>query len=94
MQRLALVLPLRLGWSGVVSTAGGIKIGDSESHAKQVYGNMLKVEPHNYTAPEGHYLTVLASNGRYGIRFETDEGKIVKFYAGQLQAIALVEGCQ
>ena len=55
---------------------------------------MLKVEPHNYTAPEGHYLTVLASNGRYGIRFETDEGKIVKFYAGQLQAIALVEGCE
>jgi urease beta subunit len=77
-----------------VATAEGIKIGDSESRAIQVYGNKLKVEPHHYTGPEGHYLTVLSSNGRYGIRFETDEGKIVRFYAGQQQAIALVEGCQ
>lgn len=77
-----------------VSTAEGIKIGDSESRAMQVYGNKLKVEPHHYTAPEGHYLTVLSSNERYGIRFETDEGKVVRFYAGQRQAIAYVEGCQ
>src|SRR6476646_8249436 len=77
-----------------VATAEGIKIGDSESRAMQVYGNKLKVEPHHYTGPEGHYLTVLSNNGRYGIRFETDEGKIVRFYAGQQQAIALVEGCQ
>jgi urease beta subunit len=77
-----------------VSTAEGIKIGDSESRAMQVYGSKLKVELHHYTAPEGHYLTVLSSNERYGIRFETDKGKIVRFYAGQQQAIALVEGCQ
>jgi hypothetical protein len=77
-----------------VSTAEGIGIGDSESRAMQVYGSKLKVEPHHYTAPEGHYLTVLSSNERYGIRFETDKGKIVRFYAGQLQAIALIEGCQ
>jgi hypothetical protein len=77
-----------------VSTAEGIKIGDSESRAKQVYGNKLKVEPHHYTAPEGHYLTLLSGNERYGIRFETDEGKIVRFYAGQRQAITYVEGCQ
>ena len=78
---------------GVV-TAEGMKIGDSESRAIQVYGSKLKVEPHHYTAPEGHYLTVLSNNERYGIRFETDGGKIVRFYAGQRQAIALVEGCQ
>jgi hypothetical protein len=77
-----------------VATAEGIKIGDSESQAMKVYGRKLKVEPHHYTAPEGHYLTVLSNNERYGIRFETDGGKIVRFYAGQLQAIALVEGCQ
>jgi|SRR5579859_2678165 len=77
-----------------VATALGIKIGDSESQAMKVYGNKLKVEPHHYTAPEGHYLTVLSGNERYGIRFETDEGKIVRFYSGQLQAIGLVEGCQ
>jgi hypothetical protein len=77
-----------------VSTAEGIKIGDSESRAMQVYGNKLKVEPHHYTAPEGHYLTLLSGNERYGIRFETDKGKIVRFYAGQRQAITYVEGCQ
>jgi hypothetical protein len=77
-----------------ISTANGIKIGDSESRAMQIYGDRLKVEPHHYTAPEGHYLTVLSSNGRYGIRFETDKGKIVRFYSGQRQAIAYIEGCQ
>jgi hypothetical protein len=77
-----------------VSTAQGVRIGNSESRAMQVYGNKLKVEPHHYTAPEGHYLTLLSADGRYGIRFETDEGKIVRFYAGQKEAIAYVEGCQ
>jgi hypothetical protein len=77
-----------------ISTAEGIKVGDSEARAMRVYGNKLKIEPHYYTAPEGHYLTVLSDNQRYGIRFETDEGKIVSFYAGQRRAIAYVEGCQ
>ena len=78
---------------GIV-TVEGIKVGDSESRAMKVYGSRLKVEPHHYTAPEGYYLTVLSSNERYGIRFETDKGKIVRFYAGERQAIAYVEGCQ
>jgi hypothetical protein len=77
-----------------ISTAEGIKVGDSEARAMRVYGNKLKIEPHYYTAPEGHYLTVLSDNQRYGIRFETDEGKIVSLYAGQRRAIAYVEGCQ
>jgi len=77
-----------------ISTAEGVRIGDSEARAAQVYGNKLKVEPHHYTSPEGHYLTVLSNDKRYGIRFETDEGKVVRFYAGQRHAIAYVEGCQ
>jgi hypothetical protein len=77
-----------------VSTVEGIKIGDSESQVMQVYGNKLKAEPHHYTAPEGHYMTMLSSNEHYGMRFETDGGKVVRFYAGQRQAIAYVEGCQ
>ena len=76
-----------------ISTSKGIKIGDSEVRAVQVYGNRLKVEPHAYTAPEGHYLTVLSPDRRYGIRFETDKGKIVNFYAGRREAIAYIEGC-
>lgn len=79
---------------GVVATAEGIKIGDSEYQTIKVYGRRLKIEPHRYTAPEGDYLTALSDDRQYGIRFETDEGKIVSFYAGKLQAIGLVEGCQ
>lgn len=77
-----------------ISTAEGIRVGDSEARAMQVYGQKLKVEPHAYTAPDGHYLTVLSSDQRYGIRFETDKGKIVSFYAGRQQAISYIEGCQ
>lgn len=78
-----------------VSTAEGIHIGDSESHTRKVYGSRLKVEPHAYTGEGGgHYLTMYSSDGRYGIRFETDGKKVVGFYAGKSQAIAYIEGCE
>lgn len=76
-----------------IATAEGIRVGDSEARAVQVYGQKLKVEPHAYTGPLGHYLTVRSSDGRYGIRFETDGNKVVSFYAGQQQAISYIEGC-
>ncbi len=77
-----------------VSTAEGIQVGDSEVHALQVYGPRLKVEPQAYTGPEGHYLTVRSKDGRYGIRFETEKGKIEMFYAGSIKAIQYIEGCE
>ena len=73
-----------------IATAEGVQVGDSEDKAKQVYGSRLKVGPHHYT--EGHYLTV--RSGNYGIRFETDEGKVSTFYAGTFEAIQYIEGCQ
>jgi hypothetical protein len=75
------------------STSEGVRVGDSETYAMEVYDQKLKVEPHAYTAPKGHYLTIHSSDDRYGIKFETYEGKIVKFYAGQLKAISYIEGC-
>ncbi len=75
-------------------TVDGIHNGDSEAHALSVYGKKLKVTPHAYTGPEGHYLTVRSSDGKYGIRFETDEGKIVRYYAGRVDAISYIEGCE
>lgn len=75
-----------------ISTAEGIQVGDSEAHALQVYGPRLKIEPLHYT--EGHYLTVRSINGRYGIRFETEKGKIQTFYAGRFEAVQYIEGCQ
>jgi len=74
-------------------TEKGIQVGDSEKHALQAYGPDAKVEEHKYN-PDGHYVTIRSKDGRYGIRFETDKGKIEQFYAGTFEAIQYVEGCQ
>jgi hypothetical protein len=73
-------------------TTEGIRNGDFEAHAQQVYNKTLAVMPHKYE-PAGRYLTELTSDGKYGIRFETKDGKIVRYYAGEASAIELVEGC-
>jgi len=77
-----------------IFTSAGIQVGDSEADVLQLYGSKLKVEPHKYMGPEGHYLTVRSSNNRYGFRFETFKGKITNFYAGQFDALQFVEGCE
>ncbi len=74
-------------------TTMGIQVGDSEKHALQVYGSKLKIDPHKYI-DNGHYLTAKSGDGHYGIRFETEDGKITRYYAGRFEAIQLVEGCQ
>jgi hypothetical protein len=76
-----------------IPTAEGIQVGDSEEHAKKVYGSRLKIERDQYSE-DGHYLTVRSRDGRNGIRFEAEKGKIDTFYAGTIQAIQYVEGCQ
>jgi len=74
-----------------VLTSEGIQVGDAEARVKEVYGARLTIEPHKYT--DGHYLTVRSSAGGYGVRFETDRGKITTYYAGLYDAIRLVERC-
>ena len=75
------------------STAAGVRVGGPEALVMKVYGQRLKVEQHAYD-PEAHYLTLYSANGRYGLRFETGDGKITSFYAGERHAIAYIEGCQ
>jgi hypothetical protein len=75
------------------TTAAGTQVGDSEKHSLQVYGSRLKVGPHKYI-DNGHYLTAKSSDGNYGIRFETEDGKITMYYAGRFDALQLVERCQ
>ena len=76
-----------------IKTATGIEVGDSATRPRQVYGSKLKVTEHKYI-DTGHYLTDRSSDGRYGIRFEEDKGKITTFYAGTYEAIQYVEGCE
>ena len=75
-----------------ISTTEDIQVGDTETKALRTYGPRLKVEPHQYF-DEGHYLTVRSRDGRYGMRFETEKGKIQSFYAGRFEAVQGVEGC-
>ena len=92
-----MILDGRLGRIDVdkagVKTSLGIQVGDSEKKALETYGKTLKVGPHKYI-DNGHYLTVKSADAHYGIRFETEGGKITSFYAGQYQAIQYVEGCE
>ena len=76
-----------------ISTEKGISVGDSETRAREVYGEGLKIEPSKYDGEEGgHYLTL--NSGKYGLRFETEKCKITEFYAGTAKAIQYVEGCE
>lgn len=76
-----------------IATTDGIQVGDSESAVRKRYGSKMTVEPHKYI-DDGHYLTLQSSDRKYGVRFETEKGKITSFYAGQFSAIQYVEGCE
>jgi len=77
----------------LIATDTGIRVGDPEEKIIKTYGRRAKVEPHFYIPESGHYLTIYSADGKYGVRFETDAGKITGFYAGERQAIQYVEGC-
>lgn len=78
----------------VTATSEGIRNGDPEARVIRVYGTRLKIKPHAYLPKDGHYLTVLSPDQKYGIRFETVEGKVSMYYAGTAEAISFIEGCQ
>jgi hypothetical protein len=75
-----------------ISTMEGIQVGDSESKALRAYGTGPKIEPHKYI-DDGHYLTIRSRDGRYRMRFETEKGKITRFYGGRFESVQYVEGC-
>jgi len=77
-----------------VTTAEGARIGDTEARIKELYGNTVRVEPHKYTGPEGHYLIVTpAGDATHRIVFETDGQRVTTFRVGRLPAVEYVEGC-
>lgn len=79
---------------GTTETDSGIRIGDQIEKVKKAYGRKVNITPHQYIPePEGKYLTVKSSNGKRAICFETDNGRIVTFYAGRFPEVEYVEGC-
>ncbi len=43
---------------------------------------------------KGRYLTLMSSDRKYGIRFETEDGTVTRYYAGTAEAISFIEGCE
>lgn len=77
-----------------IATGGGIRNGSTEDEVKQVYGDKLKVEPHEYTGPVGHYLVLDVDGvGGYMLLFETDGTKVLQFRSGNDEAVRAPEGC-
>jgi hypothetical protein len=76
-------------------TDKGAQVGNSEEQIRMAYGAEVKIQPSKYTGDEGgHYLTICSVDGKYGIRFETEKGKVTTFYAGTYATIQYVEGCE
>jgi hypothetical protein len=79
-------------------TPSGARVGMTEAQVRTIYGPALKVEPHPYTGPEGHYLVYRARGEPYGMIFETEpvDGKpatVISFRVGLWKHVQLIEGC-
>lgn len=76
-----------------VRTAAHIGIGSTEAEIRKAYGARVKVQPHPYLEQSGHYMVVKSADGKTGIIFETENGKVVSFRAGAYPAVGYIEGC-
>jgi hypothetical protein len=56
-------------------TVEGVHNGDTEADALSIFGKRLKVTPHAYTGPQGHYLTVRSDDGKYGCDSKQTEAR-------------------
>ena len=80
--------------SAGIRTVEGAQVGDSESRILELYGARARIEPHEYSYPEGHYVVVTPPGDTlHRIIFETLNGRVTKYRAGRRPAVELVEGC-
>jgi hypothetical protein len=77
-----------------IRTAAGDQIGDAEAEVARRYAGRVRVEPHAYRGPEGHYLVVPAEGDTTRqLIFETDGSRVIGYRAGRLPEVTWVEGC-
>lgn len=76
-------------------TASGVRVGMTEAEIRAIYGPRMRVEPHPYTGPEGHYLVYRARGEPYGLIVETDPDtrRAASVRVGLWEAVQLIEGC-
>lgn len=79
---------------GRTATANGIRIGDPIAKIRKAYPRRVEIVPHQYIPPpDGKYVTVKSPNGKSAIRFETDKGRVITYYAGRFPEVEYVEHC-
>jgi len=73
-------------------TEAGVGVGSTEADVLKAYAGRATVEPHPYTAPEGHYIAIAPERER-GAIFETDGTRVLSFRVGRADAVRWIEGC-
>jgi len=79
-----------------IATVSGVRVGDPESAVMAVYGDQIRVEPHPYAYPNGHYMIVEPTSDAdsgYRLIFETDGTVVTRMRSGLADAVDLIEGC-
>ncbi len=74
-------------------TVSGARVGMTEAAIRRRYGPAMRVEPHPYTGPAGHYLVYRARGAPYGLIIETDGRRATQVRVGTWEAVQLIEGC-
>ena len=77
-----------------IASAEGIGIGSTEDQIKKAYGAKLKIELHPYEGEGGRYMSVMATDKKSGMLFETSHGKVVSFRIGVGSSLGYSEGCE
>jgi hypothetical protein len=74
------------------ATLRGVRIGDAESRARELYKGEFEERPHKYVA-DGRYLIVRSADRRYALVMETDGRFVTRLRAGAMPSVEYVEGC-
>jgi hypothetical protein len=87
--RLARIDVTDPGWR----TRSGARVGMDQQQMLDLYGGLMRVEPHPYTDPEGKYLVYRARREPFGLIAETSAGKVQSIRVGYWKNVEWIEGC-
>ena len=87
------VTRVSLGDMSQVRTDKGVGLGATAAQVRTAYGAAVQTEPHKYEGPPAEYLTVWTVPDKTGVRFETNEQRVVKTIHAGGPSIQYVEGC-
>lgn len=74
-------------------TVGGVGIGMTEREILRRYSGAMRVQPHPYTAPDGHYLIYRRHGAPLDLIIETGGGRAERMRVGYWRNVQWIEGC-